>query len=417
LARVGWLLLAGASVALFFISLPSYYTQVQVVCADLSCAEDSARLTPASVQTLNRFGISMRSYALYMLGISIVLALVYWAVGAVIFWHRSTDRMALLAALSLVLAGSSSTVNGLGALPGWWLPVAAIDFLVFTSLVLAFYLFPNGRFVPFWTRWLAAIFVLNEFFYDFFPDAPFSPRNAAPVLEAIIWFGSFVGIAVAQVYRYWRVSNVVERQQTKWVVFGLAIAIASLVGFLFPPLVFPSLKDSPYYQLAGIPVITASLILLPLSIGLAILRSHLWDIDLLIRRTLVYSVLTAILALVYFSSVVLLQSIFSTAGGQRSAAVIIFSTLAIAALFTPLHRRVQDSIDRRFYRKKYDAAQVLAAFSATLREEVDLEHLTNSILEVAEDTMQPAHVSLWLCEVALQPRKRQVEANSTPILS
>src|SRR6266702_3835830 len=235
----------------------------------------------------------------------------------------------------------------------------------------------------------------------FWPPFPFNPYMN--IIFTAIAFLVFVGaMVVAQVYRYLRVSNGVQRQQTKWVVFGVSIGIGGYLVFsLLFALFFPSASQSP---LATILLNTFNhllLLLIPISIAFAILRSRLWDIDIIINRTLVYSSLTAILALIYFASVIALQSLLSVFTGQLSwgtqtPVVIVASTLGIAALFQPLRRRLQTIIDRRFYRSRYDAARTLAAFSASLRNEVDLNQLREQLLAVVQETMQPAHVSLWL---------------------
>ena len=200
-----------------------------------------------------------------------------------------------------------------------------------------------------------------------------------------------------QIYRYVRVSSYSQRQQTKWLVFGLAgftalIFLYNLIGSLFPGRGAP---DSPFQLVSG--TLTSFFFLsLPLSVGIAILRSRLWDIDVLIRRTLVYGTLTVMLALVYFGLVIGGQHLLVSLLGQSNAVVLVISTLVVAALFQPLRQRIQRTVDRRFYRSKYDAAKIVAAFSATLRQEVDLDQLREHLLAVVQETMQPAHISLWL---------------------
>jgi hypothetical protein len=207
---------------------------------------------------------------------------------------------------------------------------------------------------------------------------------------------------VSLILRY-RAAHMRERQQIKWFVWFtclvVALTIFDLVISVFtptntaimPPLVIAYLLF--FYALLGAAPAIA--------VGLAILRSRLWEIDVIINRTLVYGSLTALLAAVYFGLIFGLQALFQGLFHQNNAVAIVISTLAIAALFQPLRRRIQSIIDHRFYRRKYDAARTLAQFSATLRSEVDLQRLSEHLVAVVQETMQPASVSLWLA----QPRR------------
>jgi hypothetical protein len=181
------------------------------------------------------------------------------------------------------------------------------------------------------------------------------------------------------------------------VVFGFSAALAGFMGAIFLYEFVPAIgRSGPLGEMVGETVVYGFLLLIPLSIGMAILRSRLYDIDLLINRTLVYGSLTATLVAVYFGGIVLLQRIFVILTGEKSTLAVVASTLVIAALFNPLRRRVQAFIDRRFYRRKYDAAKTLEAFSAKLKDETDLDALNAELVGVVRETMQPAHVYLWL---------------------
>jgi hypothetical protein len=184
----------------------------------------------------------------------------------------------------------------------------------------------------------------------------------------------------------------VERQQIKWLLFACGLFAAIYVSGSFR-----TEEYNRFNEVVDALLFLLAMPMIPVAIGIAILRYRLWDIDVIIRRTMVYGALTATLALVFFGGVALLQQVFGRITGIESSPIaIVLSTLAIAALFAPLRRRIQDFIDRRFYRQKYNAEQALADFAATARNETDLEALTGKLVEVVSQTTQPEQVSLWL---------------------
>jgi hypothetical protein len=208
----------------------------------------------------------------------------------------------------------------------------------------------------------------------------------------VIIFILLIIICVASVFvRYWHAAAV-EREQIKWLMYA---------GGLFAVLYIPDLGmnlTSEVWNITDIGnlLFPVMILAIPTGIGIAILRYRLWDIDVIIRRTLVYGALTGTLALVYFGLITVLQGILSTISSQQSTISIVLSTLAIAALFNPLRTRLQNFIDQRFYRSKYNAEQALATFSRTARDEVEMERLTSELLGVIQETMQPATTGLWI---------------------
>ncbi len=286
------------------------------------------------------------------------------------------------------------------ASPALALPLGLMNFLGGISLGVFFLLFPSGRLVPRWMRPILLLLIIQAFFDDFpSPSSPFDANWPWPGwLKLLVTLVIYGAIIYSQIYRYRRVSTPVQRQQTKWVLFGVVAAIGVIIGILAITFLIPSYVNSNSFGEIIITIIIwpAALLLIPLSIGFSILRYRLYDIDVLINRTLVYGSLTALLALLYFGLVFALQALFQGLFHQNNAVAIVVSTLVIAALFQPLRRQIQAIIDRRFYRRKYDAARTVAAFSATLRNEVELTQLSEHLVAVVQETMQPARISLWL---------------------
>ncbi len=371
LLRLGWVMLSMLAVMIFIASVP------------VSFASQWASYTPG--------------YAVFLLALTLFVALIWFIVALLIFWRKSDDWMALLVSFMLVVQGAASTIYPLDSTSSvWLLPAVILDMLAFDLLFLVFCLFPTGRFVPRWIGWLTVIFAviwLGVLLVEAFQLLP----DSSDLLFVLVLYCFLGGFVVSQLYRYHAVSRRMERQQTKWIVFGVTVTYLVEFGYTFCSSFFPSfLSTGSLTDMILSPLVNGLPILIPLSFGFAILRSGLWEIDTIINRTLVYGTLTALLALVYAGLVIGLQYLLDALTGQVSDVAVAISTLAIVALFQPLRRSIQAIIDHRFYRRKYDAAKTLTAFSATLRSKVDLDDLSSHLVTVVEETMQPTHVSLWL---------------------
>jgi len=400
-----WLALIVPSAGLFIASLPVYYAQIQRACVDPVTCNIAGTLTAKGLQELSALGLSVSGYAALLTIFFTIIVAIWSGIGLLIFWRRSDEWFALLTAFFLVMFNPTYPGFPISALalayPALNVPITVMSGLGLASLALFLVLFPNGRPVPRWMGLVLLLAMIGTVSTVFPPTSPFSSNNLPWWLNELISVPVFGAIIFSQIYRYRRVSTRVERQQTKWVVFGIIVALTGIFvilpifTFFFPTLNQPNIPSSVIFGLISYPLVLLSL---PVTVGMAILRSRLYDIDVLINRTLVYGTLTVLLALIYFGLVIGLESLVHLFSGQgaQTPVVIVASTLAIAALFQPLRRRLQQIIDRRFYRRKYDATRTLAAFSATLRNEVDLHQLSEHLIAVVEETMQPTHVSLWL---------------------
>jgi hypothetical protein len=298
------------------------------------------------------------------------------------------------------------------------------SWLVFITIgfsVLSILLFPTGR-PPSrrwrWVTWLTVAFILVGAVSGAFSSGPVEGlgpiRNPLGIEGFSNIYNSIllnmaalvlvVAAALSVFVRLHRATGI-ERQQIKWFAYATAAAVMGLVLAE----IIPDVIDVPlWFERIGNAIFLLLIPAIPISMGIAILRYRLYDIDIIINRTLVYGTLTATLALVYFGVVTTTQALFRTLTGQEQLPqlVIVASTLVIAALFNPLRHRIQGFIDRSFYRRKYDAAKTLEVFSAKLRDETDLEALSGDLVGVVRETMQPAHVSLWLRPATFAKRQR-----------
>lgn len=387
------MVVAALAVILSFAGQPALYSEFRSLSIyDLEIRDD----VRANLQQL---GLAVDLYAAYLLALGLILTLGCFAIAIIIFIRGSTKPMPLFVSLVLVLIGATFS-GAIGASGDTnqvleWLQ-GFLGTLSLGTILLLFYVFPDGRFVPRFVRWPAIISALYIVVAALMPDSPLNPEQwTGPVYALIIAGMLFLGV-VAQIYRYRRISDYWQRQQTKWVVLGFTVALSGYLGVGILPSLSPSLQPGTFADLIGAAAVTAFMLCIPLSFGIAILRYKLWDIDVVIHKTLVYGLLSSLLLALYFGSVIMLQSIFRTVAGQNSELAIIISTLAIAMLFQPLRRRVQTFIDHRFYRSRHDTARTLDEFSGHLRHQVDLPVLSGELISVVQETMQPASISLWI---------------------
>jgi hypothetical protein len=389
--------------AFTLIAISSFILTAQVVISDPSMVlPDETLWTAAQLEaTLAALGMPGNFYAFYTLAITLVFSLTFLICGWLILLRRSQDWFGLYLALLLLAWGNGVGVFTSAPVTSPWAEQIYLGWFMWPGLFLLLYYFPTGQVDPRWARWFAwswILFCVYGLTADILNRLPENFIFFLPLIFAVLLVGIY-----AQVFRF-RHAGALERQQIKPVVFALVLMAAFFI-------IFAILANGTGVADPGQSGPTAALFFhlffnftanlvfmgIPVSIAVAILRYRLWDIDVIIRRTLVYGGLTATLVLVYFGSVLLLQSLFQAFTGQsQSPLVIVISTLAIAALFNPLRKRIQTDIDRRFYRRKYDAEKMLEIFAAQLRQEVDLDEISRSLLAMAAESMQPEYVSLWV---------------------
>lgn len=358
------------------------------------------------------------AYGLFMLPVN---ALGFAILGILVIKHHPENRIGWISLLygfgfMLGFVGTSYGSSQTG-LPGreqfvWLIHVADLSTYL---LALFIWLFPDGKFLS--KRWRRACYILLgitlvfAFLTYFWPgqisnlldeqvDNPFAlPIAKTPFLKELVFQGDailgpvfFLAGIISLFLRWYRAEGVI-RQQMKWLAFflmtsGVLFITVEVIGEAY----YPEIFNGWFYLIE----LSAFWFGLPIVLGLAIFKYRLYDIDIIIRRTLQYTLLTGLLAFIYFGLVVSLQNIYASFSNQQSPIIIVASTLVIAALFNPLRIRIQDFIDRRFFRSKYDAVQTLARFASLARNEVEMENITAALLSMVDESLQPEKVSIWL---------------------
>jgi len=393
LARTAWVAATALIVGPFIVSVPPGFEYLGTACTGIEC--DGPQLSPENARALQNLGLSLDFYAAYFGALIVGFAAVFFAVAAIIFWRRSDDWMALYVSFFLVMLGAVSppTLDVLAEVyPAWRLPVRLATVLMVASLFLFFFLFPNGRFVPRWTRWAATIGAMLVAPVVFFPTLD----TRHPVLLAS-YLLIFIGICVfAQVHRYRRVSGPLERQQTKWAVFGTATALAGFLGLVAFGLLVEALgrpQPGPLAKLAFDSAIYLFMLLIPHSIGFAILRYRLWDIDLIVNRTLVYGVLTVCVVGLYVLVIGYLGALVRTGS---NLAISLVATGIVAVLFAPLRERLQRGVNRLMYGERDDPYGVLSRLGQRLRGTRAPETVLPTIVETVAGALKLPYAAVAL---------------------
>jgi hypothetical protein len=370
-ARAVWLAVVLLTVGLYILAIPE---------RDAELLSTFQSLSPAQALILEEMGISGVQHARSVLVLEAAVALVFLMVALVIYVRKSDDWVAMLVSAGLVtyIARISPPLDTLAeARPELWLPTTLVQVLGLTCAIAFLYVFPDGRFVPRWSRFLLAAWVAWAIAWLLMPSSVFDLsdpfRLSVPsFVMLMLWIGS--GIAI-QTYRYLRVDTPVQRQQTKLILFGMTIALLGYLIFGLNRFAIPILEAPRHaavvYDLIGVPIFLVIMLVVPVSFAVSILRYRLWDIDLVINRVIVYATLTAILGGMYSATITLSQRLFVALTGQQSDAAIVFTVLVVGATFTYLKGKLQNTVDR-YVKPMPDPIKGVQDFTERMRRFCDL---------------------------------------------
>ena len=385
-ARAVWVAIVVLALVRFAVAVPSYYAQL-------------SEPTEVVRTGLAQLGISPDSYATFRISLAVLVVLVYYTVAVAIFWRKSDYRVALFVSLFLTTFGVNASfllTDLAGANPTWGWLFRIPEYAGWVCVSLFFYLFPDGRFTPRWTRALAMLIAILQVPLTFIPDSSLSQEAWWDLLLQVVFLGIWSSGLFAQIYRYRHVSDTVQRQQTKWVVFGTVATVFGIVGLVLPGVVSPPLTSlgSPY-ALTLAAVGSVPLLFIPLTIGIAILRHHLWDIDVIINRTLVYGALTASIVGIYILIVGYLGAVFRTNG---NLAISLIAATLVAVFFQPLRERLQRSVNLLMYGERDEPYAVLSRLGRRLEGTLVPEAVLPAIVENVARALRLPHAAIWLVD-------------------
>lgn len=391
-----WTLWVGICILILLVVaafLPVYAHLLQTICARSVCPDE--QLTPAIVHTLSTFGLSVSGYATLRIIFSIIWLLVWFAVATILIWRKGNERYGLLVAFMCLPLGAISVTSMVAQIPfSWQWSAILINFLGFVLLFLVILLFPDGRFVPRWTRLVVVVYLLRSVSYNFFPTVTFQLTTWTPILGDFSWIGIILAIVTAQVYRYRHISNAVQRQQTKWVIFGFAVVLLSNIGAILLLLVLPPLSLTSFLiSLAFGSDSSLVLLIIPLSFGIAILRYRLWDIDILINRALVYGILTICVFAVYTLFVGYMSFLFQE---RYTLFVSLLATGLVALLFQPLREWLQRSMNRIMYGDRDDPYRVIVRLGQRLEATLAPDAMLPVIVETVAQALKLPYAAIAL---------------------
>ena len=398
LARAVWVVVAALAATLFVAGIPAEFAVLHDPCFTTQCT--TGQLPPEGLRALVDVGLSADAYATLFVSMDVVFASAWCAVAILIFWRRSDDRMGLFVSLALFTFGTSTFVYTLEALavryPVWTVPVDLLHFFGSASFGLFLYLFPDGRFVPRWVRWVALILIACQIPRYLFPDWYMNPSTLYIRVYSALWVVALGTIVYSQAYRYRRISSATQRQQTRWVILGIATALVGLLGVsfvldtFFPP-------EAVVAYLIGTAISYLTMLLIPLSIGVAMLRYHLFDVNLVVNRTLVYGALSAGVIGLY---VLVVGGVGVVLRVQGNLLVSILAAGLIAVLFQPLRERLQRAVNRLMYGERDDPYAVLSR----LGQRLETTLAPDEVLPTVTRTMREA-LKLTYAEIRLKHKE------------